>query len=451
MKREADTCAELAQMSECAIPHATEELSRCNRCGYCMATCPTYRVLRDERRVARGRNELVRQVSEGRMELGRELRGPLFDCLLCEACTETCFGSVETADLLVEARSAWHREHGQPLVQRMVFSELLPHPERMTALMRGFTLGKRTGIVDLAARLGILRWLSPAAEAAAGLAPRMPRHFLRDRLAALGFAKDAGAGAPWRLRPQNPVGPTVAYFIGCGTNYQLPAQGAAGMRLLALAGCEVLVFGNVCCGMPPYAYGDLEAARGLVGQNLKTLAAAPFDFVVSECASCSSFLKRWPKLLAQTPEAARAQALAEKARDLNELLDELPLPRGRQGEVQVTFHEPCHLGRGQGVREQPRRLLRDVGGYDLRELPEAGWCCGGAGSYSLTHPRIASQVLERKMGRVAETKAQVLCTSCAGCMMQLAQGVRVHAPQVALTSVPELLARAHGIKTEGWK
>lgn len=435
------------------FPDTVTELARCNRCGYCMATCPTYRVLRDERRVARGRNELVRQVAEGRMELGRELRGPLFDCLLCGACTETCFGSVRTADLLVQARENWHRAHGQPLIQRVVFNELLPHPERMTALMRGFALGTRTGILDLAARLGILRWLSPAAEAAAGMAPRTPRHFLRDRLSEMGFVREPDPAAPWRLRPfsPTPAGPTVAYFIGCGTNYQLPAQGAAGMQLLALAGCEVLVFPNVCCGMPPFSYGDLTAARRLALRNLEAVATAPFDFVVSECASCGSFLRKYPALLADTGDWAVASSFAQRVRDLSELLDELSLPAAPRGGPSVTFHEPCHLGRGQGVREQPRRLLRDAGGYDLRELPEASWCCGGAGSYSLTHPAIAAEVLQRKMGRVTETGAQTLCTACSGCMLQLGRGVRTHAPTVRLTSVPELLAHAHGIAIEGWK
>jgi glycolate oxidase iron-sulfur subunit len=427
------------------------ELARCNRCGYCMATCPTYRVLRDERRVARGRNELVRQVHEGRMELGEDLRGPLFDCLLCGACTETCFGSVETAELLVQARSAWHAAHGQPLAQRLIFSQLLPHPERMAALMRGYALGKGTGLVDLAARLGILKFVSPAADVANGLAPAAPRRFLRDRLPALGFQRESAGGVTvWRLRPGAgaPVGPTVAYFIGCGTNYQVPQPGAAAMRVLALAGCQVLVLPNVCCGMPPYAYGDLEAARGLVRQNLRALAAVPFDFAVSECASCSGFLKRWPGLLEGQPEAPEAVALLPRVRDLTELLAELPLPAAPPQGISVTYHQPCHLGRGQGVREQPRRLLRDAGGYELRELPEAEWCCGGAGSYSLTHPEIAQEVLARKMGRVSQTGAEVLATSCAGCMVQLGHGVRQHAPGVRLLSLPELLARAYQIVPE---
>lgn len=427
-----------------------DALLKCNRCGYCMSTCPTYAALRDERQVARGRNHLVRQVSEGRMDLLAELRDPLFECLLCGACTETCFASVKTDELMVRAREAWHEEHGQPMVQRIIFDQLLPHPERLGRLVRLVSIGKRSGLSELARRLGVLGWISATLEGAEGLVETMPRRFLRDRLAAMQFRRETSDGGErWRRARDDdaPTGaPRVVYFIGCGTNFQAPRQGEAAMQLLAKAGCEIIVLTNACCGLPPYSYGDRAAARRLAGQNLELLAGERFDFLVTECGSCSAFLKKWPDLLTEDSMGQAARDVAPRVRDFTELLCELDLPRpGGGARRTVTYHDPCHLRRGQGIIDEPRKLLTDVGGLELRELAEADWCCGGAGSYNIAHPELSLQVLERKMQRVDESGAEVLATACPACVIQLDYGRRAREWERPVRHVAELLAEGQGI------
>lgn len=438
-------------MPDLTEPFISEELIRCNRCGYCMSTCPTYRANRDERYVARGRNELVRKVVEGEMELQDDFHDPLFQCLLCGACTDTCFGRVKTDELMVRAREAWHQQHGEPRVLQIIFDRLLPNPERLTRVMRLLSAGKRWGLSELAHRLGILRWINATLDGAQGLVATMPRLFLRDRLAALGFQRESRGEVPvWRRAPEegSPRGaPSVLYFIGCGTNYQLPRQGEAAIKLLGRAGCEVRVVPNVCCGLPPYSYGDRAAARRLALQNLDLLEELSFDLVVTECGSCSGFLKKWPQLLAEDAGLARAQALAPRVRDFTELLADLrlPAPAGPAG-LSVTYHDPCHLRRGQGIIEPPRKLLTDVGGFDLRELPEADWCCGGAGSYNLAHPELSLSVLERKLTRVAETGAEVVASACPSCVIQLSYGERRQGGARPVRHVAELLAERQGLE-----
>lgn len=430
-----------------------DELIRCNHCGYCMSTCPTYRAAREERQVARGRNELVRQVSQGRMDLDERLRDPLFECLLCGACTQACFTGVKTDEIMVRAREAWHEQHGQPPIQSFIFDRLLPYPERLTRLMRLLSLGKRSGLSEVAHRLGILRWINATLDGADGLVATMPRRFLRDRLARMGFRPETLGDATWWRRRRDadaPVrGPTVVYFIGCGTNYQVPRQGEAALKLLAEAGCELLIAPNVCCGLPPYSYGYRLAARRLARINLKLLDGAQFDLLVSECGSCSGFTKKWPQLLAGDETVGKAEGLAARARDFTELLSELNLPAsGQAGGATVTYHDPCHLRRGQGIIDQPRKLLTDLGGLDLRELEEADWCCGGAGSYNLAHPELSLQVLERKLARIDEAGADVVATACPACVIQLAYGQRRSASQRPVVHVAEALAQARGIKLE---
>lgn len=430
-----------------------DELIRCNHCGYCMSTCPTYRALRQEGQVARGRNELVRQVSQGRLELEEGLRDPLFECLLCGACTEACFTGVKTDEIMVRAREAWHEEHGQPAIQSFIFDRLLPHPERLTRLMRLMSLGKRSGLAELAHRLGILRWINATLEGADGLVATMPRRFLRDRLARMDFRPEKMGEATWWRRARDedaPArGPTVLYFIGCGTNYQVPRQGEAALKLLAEAGCELIVAPNVCCGLPPYSYGDRLAARRLARMNLELLEGAEFDLLVSECGSCSGFMKKWPQLLAGDEAAPAAEALAARVRDFTEALADLNLPAPARAEGgTVTYHDPCHLRRGQDIIDQPRKLLTDLGGLDLRELEEADWCCGGAGSYNLAHPELSLQILDRKLARIDEAGADVVATACPACVIQLAYGQRRGGAQRPVVHVAEALAHARGVNLE---
>jgi glycolate oxidase iron-sulfur subunit len=422
------------------------ELNRCNKCGYCMQSCPTYRANRRELSVARGRNQILREAVESDGQFDPETLDPFFECLLCGACTVDCFGKVQTAEMMVRAREALHSQHGRPAIQKYIFGELLPHPDRLARLVRLLALGKSTHLSDAAQKMGLLRWLSPTLAAADGLVTQMPRRFLRDRLAGLGFAKLTEGGAEvWRLEPERATGPKLLYFVGCGTNFQTPRAGEAMVRLLSKAGCQVTVAANNCCGLPPWSYGDFDSARALARKNLDLLSGLDFDQIVTDCGSCSGFLKKWGSLVADDPRAAE---LAGRTRDFTEVMAQLPLPRPSGPEVTVTYHDPCHLGRGQGVIEQPRKLLTDIGGFRLAELTEANWCCGAAGSYNITHPDMSRDVLGRKLSRIEETDAALVATACPACVIQLAAGGRRRHWKRPVKHIAELLAERQGLMEE---
>ena len=436
----------------------SDELARCNRCGFCIQTCPTYRVTGQERAVARARNDLLRSTVRGGGSVPSDVRDPFYECLLCGACTETCLTSVLTDDLMVRAREAFIADHGQPAVQRLVFRELLPHPERMARAVRLLALGKNSGLAHVANELGILRFLNPKLAAAESLVESLPRRFFRDLLPELGFeaAGEFEGRAAWRLAAARPDAPHVGFFVGCGGNFALPQTQVAAVRLLGAAGCEVVVLPNKCCGLPAYAYGDRQAAQLLAADNLRVAAAFDCDVIVTECGSCSGFLKRYPELLGE----AAAEGLAGRVRDLSELLAELPagtlgrapvaLPPDAGGaqvpalrDLRVTYHDPCHMARRQKVTAQPRQLLRAIPNVEFVELPEANWCCGGAGSFNVTHHDLSMKVLDRKMQRVAETGAGLLVTSCPSCVLQLSHGVRRAGLGVSVCHLAELLAEVY--------
>jgi len=231
-----------------------------------------------------------------------------------------------------------------------------------------------------------------------------------------------------------------------------PEVCAATVLVLAQLGYAVQVLPNVCCGLPPYSYGDLEAARVLARRNVDIFQKASVDTIVSDCGSCSSHLKEYAHLLADDPTyAAAARAFSAKVQDINEFLAaNLPSLNGLCPiEAVVTYHDPCHLSRYQRITAQPRALLQQIPGLKYRELPEADWCCGAAGTYNVAHYDQSMAVLRRKMGNVVETGATVLATSCPACMLQLRHGVRLQGLKVQVRHVTQLLAEALGIA--GWE
>src|SRR5262249_17390175 len=196
--------------------------------------------------------------------------------------------------------------------------------------------------------------------------------------------------------PFEPAGASrgkVALLSGCVQALLFPEVNLATIGLLLRAGYTVLdPPAQGCCGALHLHWGDRATARRLAAANVAAFAAA--DWVVTNAAGCGAALRDYVHLLPDEPAAA---ALAARGRDVSEVLaTALPAPRHRLP-LTVTYHEPCHLAHGQGVREAPRALLRAIPGLRLVELPESDLCCGSAGVYNLLEPEIAGRLLARKL------------------------------------------------------
>jgi len=282
-----------------------EEVSRCNKCGFCQPTCPVFQATGVERAVARAHNTHLRDIIEGKLAMTEEMNAPLFECLLCRACVNSCFPAVRTPDNVVAGRHAYLMEFGQPLFMRFVFHRLLSDPQRLSRYMRLAALAKNTGLSRLARNLGVLKWIGKDMEKAEDLLTRLPMSSLRHRL------------KRQKTIPEANVRYRVAYFVGCGFDQALPDIGEATLRVLASAGCDVHVLDNVCCGLPAYGHGDLDATRFLARRNIEITSDVQADVILTECASCSSFLKDYPRLLEGTEQAEPARAFAARVVELS--------------------------------------------------------------------------------------------------------------------------------------
>ena len=189
---------------------------------------------------------------------------------------------------------------------------------------------------------------------------------------------------------------SVALLQGCVQRVFFGRVNRASAEALAGRGCEVVVPpGQGCCGaLALHAGREVEARK----RALATIAALRgHDRVVVTAAGCGSAMKEYGELLG-TDEARRFSA---SVRDVTELLAELgppvpevPDPSGTTR--RVVYQDACHLRHAQGVREQPRELLRAVPGLELVEIEGADTCCGSAGIYNLTQPEAARELGRRK-------------------------------------------------------
>ncbi|MCS7273983.1 MAG: LUD domain-containing protein [Candidatus Bipolaricaulota bacterium] len=415
----------------------------CIRCGSCMNICPAFRSVGGH--VYAGQTYMgvigalwtafVDHNGQGDLARARELASL---CMTCGLCAQECPVQIDlpwrNAQLLSRANETLGRTPTDRL-KSFVYRALLPNRKRLARAVRAWQLGKRVGLPrivhailtrtdeDFAHGIEILQSHS------------FTERFLHERLS--------------ELLAHNPpdAGHRVGYFISCGMDLLYPNAGAATIKILQHNSCAVrCTEKHICCGAPAFYYGDEIAAKQLARLNIDVLEKLDTDVIISDEATCSGFLKNYPKLLRDdSAYAPRAERLSQRIRELSEFLAQIELkPFGSLSEI-VTYHAPCHLARTQKLGEKPLELLRKIPGMEIKELEKSDHCCGGAGTYSTIHHRISLKILNEELERLQATGAQTLMTPCSACMIQHQYGCRKQKLGIQTVHLSELLARAWGL------
>ena len=250
-----------------------------------------------------------------------------------------------------------------------------------------------------------------------------------------------------RLKPpvENPRY-RVGLFAGCLHDFVYPEPLHAALALLTDFKVDVdFPMAQSCCGLPLEMLGETKAARDVARQNVLAINPERYDVILAPCASCAAHLKnRVPRILEGLhPWARRAQWLAEKVMPLSAFLyDVLQMSSAdlKPGKGKTTYHAPCHLCRGFGIKEAPRQLIQRAG-FNFVPAEEEETCCGFGGTYSTQFPLISSQILFQKLEDIKKTGAQFLVTECPGCILQLRGGIHHRGDAVEVFHLAELLAR----------
>ena len=276
-------------------------------------------------------------------------------------------------------------------------------------------------------------------------------------LSALGKGRQIPSIAPKFLRQMVPVvnkppagvdtKMRVGYFTGCMTDFVFPDLGKKIINFLTKNGVEVVVPKEQgCCGAPVYlGAGDFDTGRKLADNNVS--AFADVDYIICDCATCTSALKDYPKFLADTPERKEAYSrFADKMKDITEfLVDVLKLPASAyqaSSEVKgkkVTWHDPCHLNRHLGIKGQPRQIINSIPDIECVEMPNADRCCGMAGTFSIYYYDLSRKIADKKMASIEASGADIVVTDCPGCQIQFIDNTIRHKMPVKVMHIMELL------------
>ncbi|MHA1606449.1 MAG: (Fe-S)-binding protein [Candidatus Freyarchaeota archaeon] len=339
------------------------KIAMCNLCAWCRVTCPVYSLTRWESDSPRGRMTLLRGIVYNLLEPTPEVVEKIYSCTSCALCNINCDAEIDPLDVFLAARKAFAEKGIGP-----------PPPNR-----------------KLDAR--IERYKNP-------------------------YAGTQDERFQW-LDVALPGKADNLLYIGCVNSFRQPETSKGAVSILSAAGVDFTVSKEeICCGMHPYWDGKLETAKALAEENVAMFDKVGASTVITPCAGCySTFTKAYPELLENF--GFNVKHISEVIRDLVKA-GELQLKD--KGELTVTYHDPCHMGRHCGLYDPPRDVIKAIPGVELVEMEhnrDAANCCGGGGGYFTFKPESAVRIAEKRIREAEATGAKLLVTSCPLCRTNL--------------------------------
>jgi glycolate oxidase iron-sulfur subunit len=413
-------------------PPSADIINKCVHCGFCLQTCPTYLEWGEEMDSPRGRIYQMRMVQEGKATMDETFVEHMDACLSCVACMPACPSGIDYGKLIEATRAQIERNYPRPWaerVRRKLGLRVFTSPARL-AMARGFASAyQKSGLRSVVRTLGLNKLLPRHLRSMESLMPEIRR---AERL-------------PQVVPAQGPNRMRVGVLLGCVQDKFFSHVNAATARVLAAEGCEVVMpQPQPCCGALLIHAGIEPDVLALARQVIDTFERANVDAVVINAAGCGSNMKDYGYLLRDDPRYKdKAVNFSRRCRDVAELLAELePRAERKPLTMKVAYHDACHLQHAQGVSAAPRKLLKQVPGLQLVELPEAPICCGSAGVYNLAQPESAEALGDRKARNVLSMSPDVVATGNPGCILQIESALRRAGSATRVVHTIELLDAA---------
>lgn len=378
------------------------DILSCGRCGMCIINhkgpvCPIHQHTEGfDETVARGRNCIARALYEGQIELTQEIVDNCYTCLGCKNCQVAC-GKLD----LKTMQLAIDEEKIQNELRKEIYKAGM-QPEPLQAIDKA-----------------IEEKHNP-------------------------FALAPSQRAVWADGLELPAKGETVYFAGCYAAYRNPKLAKATVQILRAGGIDAAYLGENewCCGVPQLNDGNEELAEQIIVHNIEALKAAGCKKVITSCAGCFHALK------SVYPEIAGEMSfeVVHTSEVIAELIKEGKLNFTTEIPCKVTYHDPCHLGRHEGVYDAPREILAAIPGVELVEMyrnKDRAWCCGGGSVVSNVYPQLTADISADRVAEAQGTGAEMIVSACPSCESLLSAAGRK--AKIKTEDVNLLVAKAMGI------
>lgn len=390
-------------------------IDACVHCGFCLSTCPSYRVIGKENDSPRGRIYLMDAINQGEAPLSSASVQHFDSCLGCLACVTTCPSGVQYDKLIADTRPQIERNAsrswGDRLFRQLIFS-LFPYPNRLRVLLVPLAVYQKLRLPELVRSTGLLQRFVPRLAAMERLLPQVTAQSFQDTL-------------PTLIPAQGKTRYRVGLILGCVQRLFFSEVNEATVRVLSANGCEIVIPKNQgCCAALPYHQGQEAQGQAMARQMIDAFEQTNVDAVIINAAGCGHTLKEYDRILQDDPlYRDKARAFADKVKDVQEFLSAIglttPLHPLQDEPLTIVYQDACHLLHGQKISLQPRQLLRQIPGVTLREPIDAALCCGSAGVYNMLQPEVADELGRQKVENLLNTGATLIASANPGCSLQI--------------------------------
>ncbi|MDY6863014.1 MAG: (Fe-S)-binding protein [Thermodesulfobacteriota bacterium] len=395
--------------------------SDCVKCGKCLSVCPVYSEFKREQYSPRGKLAILEALFEKSLQIDRELEDIIFFCLLCGACSEVCPNHVKGDDIFLEARKLVEDKLGISFLKKKVPS-ILTNRSLIPISIKGYNLVHKILFKDIPDESGLhLRF--PLRKKINFYVPPFAGKFFLDT------GEESVKASSSESR--------VAFFSGCVINYIKPQIGKAILNTLIKSKFDVIIpKDQVCCGLMSLAWGDEEGARNLALKNIELFTDHEIDAIIVGCSSCGYHLKHnYTKLFAGANQKIKEKVnvFSEKIREIDDFLldteednvifQDNHFEYEKKKKLRVGYSMSCHLQRKMGTGHTPVELLQKHPLIEFIETENYMECCGGGGTFSLSHIKLSNKILEKKIKGLIEKEVKIVGTECMGCLLQLERGM----------------------------
>ncbi len=420
---------------------ACRDALRCIQCGACANVCPVYQSVGGHvfgSIYISAIGVILTAFYEG-LDKAKEITRA---CIGCRSCTAVCPSNIDLEEIILHLRNEVTKEHGMGLIKNVAFKAVMKNRGLFHTMVRAASKLQRP--VTHPGR----------ANSEKRIIRHLPLHFMdrdftewRDlpSVAETSFRDMFKDIKQHVSKPKYKVG----FFVGCGADFVYPEVGVALIKVLNSLDVEV-VFPQKqnCCGIPALYSGDTESGIYLAKQNVEAFSEAKVDYILSICPTCTMAIKRdFVERLGDLHDwYDKAAALSDKTMDASDFLENV---LGASTKITanadmgaVTYHDSCHLKRGNNVYKEPRALL-EASGFEIAEMKNSDRCCGFGGTYSfLSHPQISKQITTDKVDAIKGTNVKTVAMDCPGCMIMLKGAMGKANPNIRCAHTVELMAEA---------